>query len=479
MTGLHTAILALALTGAGTDEPVLLDFSATWCGPCRQMDPVIDGLIAKGYPVRKLDYDKHRDLARKYGVDQIPCFVMTVDGRETARELGVVPSQYLEKMFADAQKLTRPRLLPEPGGQPIHNLNGVNPKAMPISLPVKKADAALALESRPRVEAEPHGSRPPVAYASQRSGVTDADLIAATVRLRVHDQQGSGIGTGTIIDSREGRALILTCGHVFREYREGDRIEVDLFGTNESHTVEGRLLSFDDECDVGLLTIQIPAPVKTLRVAPKAYAVDVGEQVANVGCNHGDDPTVRHNKVTAIDKYAGPDNIEVAGLPVQGRSGGGLFSQEGYVIGVCNAADPECNEGFYAALPSIHKQLDEANLSFIYDIEPVTPVSQATMVAIEEPAMPKTMPEAVPVQHLMQSRENGQAAPVRKGIPSSLTPEEQRLLEELRRRRNQGAEIVCIIRTKESADGRSEVFLFENASPQLVEKLAAEGFARR
>ena len=93
MTGLHTAILALALTGAGTgtDEPVLLDFSATWCGPCRQMDPVINGLIAKGYPVKKLDYDKHRDLARKYGVDQIPCFVMTVDGRETARVLGTVP----------------------------------------------------------------------------------------------------------------------------------------------------------------------------------------------------------------------------------------------------------------------------------------------------------------------------------------------------------------------------------------------------
>lgn len=489
MTGLHAAILALALTGAGTDEPVLLDFSATWCGPCRQMEPVIHGLLAKGYPIKKLDYDKHRDLAQRYGVDQIPCFVMTVNGRETARVLGVVPPQQLEKMFADARKLVPPKLLPEPGELPLHNVANSKPKAIP--LPVQKADAALALESRPResvgrtntVSASgPQGAQPPVAYADLNRQLPDSQLIAATVRLRVYDEQGPSVGTGTIIDSREGRALILTCGHIFREYREGGRIEVELFGHGEPQTVTGRLLSFDDERDVGLLTIEVPAPVNAVRVAPSGYAVDIGQTVINVGCNHGDDPTVRRNKVTARDKYLGPPNIEVAGLPVQGRSGGGLFSLEGYVIGVCNAADPQDNEGLYAALASIHKQLDEANLSFIYDATPTapaTPVSQATMVAVEEPAMPKTMPEADPIQHLTQSRENPQDTPARKGVVSPLTAEEQRLVDELRRRRAQGAEIVCIIRTKESPNAQSEVFLFENASPQLVEKLAAEGFARR
>ena len=93
--------------------------------------------------------------------------------------------------------------------------------------------------------------------------------------------------------------------------------------------------------------------------------------------------------------------------------------------------------------------------------------------------MPKAMPEADPIQHLTQSRENPQAATVRTGTVNTLTPEEQRLVDELRRRRAQGAEIVCIIRTKESPDTHSEVFLFENASPQLVEQLAAEGFARK
>ena len=135
MTGLHTAILALALTGAGTDEPVLLDFSATWCGPCRQMVPVIDRLQAEGYPIKKLDYDRHRDLARQYGVDQIPCFVMTVDGQETGRVLGVVPAEQLEKMFSDARKQVRPKVLPEPRELPLHNVKKLGSQVDSLACP--------------------------------------------------------------------------------------------------------------------------------------------------------------------------------------------------------------------------------------------------------------------------------------------------------------------------------------------------------
>ena len=93
--------------------------------------------------------------------------------------------------------------------------------------------------------------------------------------------------------------------------------------------------------------------------------------VVSVGCNNGDAPTVRHSQVTSLDKFHGPPNIQVAGQPVEGRSGGGLFSSEGYVIGVCNAADPSDKEGLFAALASIYAELDRKDaggndLSFVY-----------------------------------------------------------------------------------------------------------------
>ena len=88
--------------------------------------------------------------------------------------------------------------------------------------------------------------------------------------------------------------------------------------------------------------------------------------VASVGCNNGGPPTVLHSQVTSLDKFQGPPNVEVAGQPVEGRSGGGLFSSEGYVIGVCNAADPSDKEGLFAALASIYAELDQDKLAFVY-----------------------------------------------------------------------------------------------------------------
>lgn len=306
MSGLHAAIVALALTGAGVEQPVLLDFSASWCKPCRSMEPVIDELIAKGYRVRKLDFDRDRELARKYQVSKIPCFVMLAGGRETARILGATPIGRLEAMFAEARSQMPVGPLPEPNRLPDQPGVRPMPSPGPIPLPKSHSPSALAMESPPSVPTNPDSRTPapeipaqPVSFSPSRgpqppgvipSGIQDKDLIAATVRLRVHDAQGPSIGTGTIIDARGGKALILTCGHIFREYREGGLIEVELFNSPESQSVEGRLLSFDDKRDVGLLMIDAPGPLQTVKVAPKGYSVDVGATVVNLGCNHGDPP---------------------------------------------------------------------------------------------------------------------------------------------------------------------------------------------
>ncbi len=80
----------------------------------------------------------------------------------------------------------------------------------------------------------------------------DAKLIAASVRLRIEDPNGNSCGSGTIIDARGGDALILTCGHIFRDSQGKGKIDVDLFGPYAGQRVTGQLISYDLKRDVGL-----------------------------------------------------------------------------------------------------------------------------------------------------------------------------------------------------------------------------------
>ena len=94
--------------------------------------------------------------------------------------------------------------------------------------------------------------------------------------------------------------------------------------------------------------------------------IERGERLTSVGCDRGENPTALATRVTNVDRYQGPPNIEASGAPVEGRSGGGLFNSAGQLVGVCFAADYEGNEGLYTALESIHDELDRLNLSDIY-----------------------------------------------------------------------------------------------------------------
>src|SRR5207248_4497200 len=108
------------------------------------------------------------------------------------------------------------------------------------------------------------------------------------------------------------------------------------------------------------------AGMRPASVAPPGYAVRPGDRAFTIGCDKGADPSVRQTQITAVNKYKGRPNFTAAGQPTDGRSGGGLFSAEGYLIGICNAADPADNEGLYAGLASIHWQLDQIGQAEIY-----------------------------------------------------------------------------------------------------------------
>lgn len=82
-----------------SDKPVLVDFWATWCGPCRRQAPIIEELAEEGYAVGKLDVDQEMELAQKYQVMSIPTLIVFKNGEEAARLVGLTPKEKLKELL--------------------------------------------------------------------------------------------------------------------------------------------------------------------------------------------------------------------------------------------------------------------------------------------------------------------------------------------------------------------------------------------
>jgi hypothetical protein len=320
----------------------------------------------------------------------------------------------------------------------------------------------------PRILPASQENSVPAAASSAVASTTDLAnrLVQSTVRLRVQDANGFGNGSGTIIDTHDDEALVLTCGHIFRDSQGKGAILVDVFAGRGATGVPGQLIRYDLETDVAVISFKPGVAVTAMPIAATGTNVARGDRVLSVGCDHGDAPAARPTQITSTRKFLGPDHVMAAGEPAQGRSGGGLFNERGELIGVCNAADPEDREGMYAALSTIHTLLDKANLSFVYQWG--APGATTDTAASSFGQTPPAMPRETPIEP--KSNDRFPVAQAGGQSPQPLSGNAD------------AAEVVCVVRDLKDPQAKSKVVVLDRVSPQFlaqIERESATQLARR
>src|SRR5262249_6691504 len=160
------------------------------------------------------------------------------------------------------------------------------------------------------------------------------------------------------------------------------RIMIDLFDGNLQGTkpakvhfleaVEGRAVDYDFTRDVGLIRIRPGRRLPACRVVPAHWEPQWRMKVITVGFSEGHDATAWSTVINRpriqnfLSGNATYEAIECDVAPKQGRSGGGLFTTDGYIAGVCNFAEPQGNHGLYATPRSIYTLLDRNKLAVLY-----------------------------------------------------------------------------------------------------------------
>ncbi len=85
------------------DVPVLVDFFATWCGPCKVIAPTLEDLAGENEgsaKICKLDIDELPDIASEYGVMSVPTLIVFKQGKEVDRAVGALPKEQLQTLLS-------------------------------------------------------------------------------------------------------------------------------------------------------------------------------------------------------------------------------------------------------------------------------------------------------------------------------------------------------------------------------------------
>ena len=496
--------LVAAAVAAAEPEAVVLEFTAPdRCPPCQQIAPLVSRLKRENFPIQIVNADENTFVCQQHRIHSIPTFVLMIAGREVDRIEGKPPEGDLRRMCERARLANVTAAPPADSRVPKAESRQPKPEAADLKSEISNSKSQISdLKSEIsdlKSDLKNPGPADPVIRAKNDDSANlpppnSVDPLHVCPRIRVKDSLGVNFGTGTVIDSREGRTTILTCGHIFRKLDDKSVIEVDVFNGAKHETFVGRVLRYDLEADVGLLWIPTTRMLPVAAVAGLPTAPSVGQHVFSVGCSGGDPPSKLQHRVTALNRYLGPDNVECTGVPIQGRSGGGLFDTVGRLIGVCIAADQRDQRGLYSGLKPIHELLDQVKLSHLYPHAEARPQTEALAARDATNKPSKSLSTAVaetPVfdQDDSEFTKKDVASPFassKNSVESDILSLAQLTAAALQaspeNAREAGAnfdpqnesEVVCIIRPLNNPRSASRVVIINRASSKFLSQLSGE-----
>lgn len=385
------------LLAQSTGDCIALEFASEGCDQCLNMHQTTDKAIQDGWVVRRFDTKKDPHIAMRWQIQNVPTTVLVRNGREVDRILGPVDYRELSRRMESASSVDSMRSLSEKvqsrSEVPSAVVRGQSPLAM---IPVASSAASAFATSQVSSQVPPSRLASSPTLEAMSSPARNRE---STVRIRIVEPNQDSVGTGTVIDMVNGEALVLTCGHLFRDIQGSASIFIDTFVGGETLSFPATLIDFEaSEMDIGLVAFRPSVAIPVARLIPKNRRLSEGQKVSSWGCNRGADPTPMVSQITKLNRYVGAPNVEVDGQPVEGRSGGGLFDERGELIGVCYAADPTLKEGLYSAADVVYHQLSKLGLQRLFNnrndeelssaslaVSPVPPVSNEPSKGRQEP----------------------------------------------------------------------------------------------
>jgi len=180
---------------------------------------------------------------------------------------------------------------------------------------------------------------------------TKADAAKATLDtvVRVHATSDGITRTcsGTVVESHTAQSLVQTCGHVLGVTGQCSSVAVDLFTNGEFERYSGEVVSRSEDLDVAFVAIHPGRVLPAAQVGTIDDRTDVGEMLFCAGCPHGALPRLYCVRVTAVDAYEPPENIECNTALCMGMSGAGLFNASSRLVGFCKGVDLHRNRTLF------------------------------------------------------------------------------------------------------------------------------------